>query len=31
MLTGSAQQTLDLFKQILSDFEHTVGSQAKNK
>ena len=31
MLTGSAQQTLDLFKQILRDFEHTVGSQAKNK
>ena len=31
MLTGSAQQTLDLFKQILSDFQQTVGSQAKVK
>ena len=28
MLTGSAQQTLDVFKQILSDFQQTVGSQA---
>ena len=31
MLTGSAQQTLDVFKQILSDFQQTVGSQAKAK
>ena len=31
MLTGSAQQTLDLFKQILSDFQQNVGSQAKSK
>ena len=31
MLTGSAQQTLDAFKQILSDFQQTVGSQAKAK
>ena len=31
MLTGSAQQTLDLFKDILSDFEQTVGSHAKCK
>ena len=31
MLTGSAQQTLDVFKQILSDFQLTVGSQAKAK
>ena len=31
MLTGSAQQTLDVFKQILSDFQQTVGSEAKAK
>ena len=31
MLTGSAQQTLDLLKQILNDFQLTVGSQAKSK
>ena len=31
MLTGSAQQTLDLFKQILNDFQLTVGSNAKSK
>ena len=31
MLTGSAQQTLDVFKQVLSDFQVTVGSQAKAK
>ena len=31
MLTGTAQETLDLFKDILSDFEETVGSHAKCK
>ena len=31
MLTGSAQQTLDLLKQILNDFQLTVRSQAKSK
>ena len=31
MLTGSAQQTLDLLKQILSDFQLAVGSQAQSK
>ena len=31
MLTGSAQQTLGLLKQILSDFQLVVGSQAQLK
>ena len=31
MLPGSAQQTLDVFKQILSNFQQTVRSQAKLK
>ena len=31
MLTRSTQQTLDVFKQILSDFQQTVGSQTKAK
>ena len=31
MLTGTARQTLDLFMDILSDFEETVGSNAKRK
>ena len=31
MLTGYAQQTLDVFKQIIHDFQQAVGSQAKAK
>ena len=31
MLTGTTQQSLDLFKDILSDFEETIGSNAKRK
>lgn len=31
MLSGTAKQTLELFKDILSDFEETVGSEAKCK
>ena len=31
MLTGSAQQTLNVFKQIIHDFQQAVSSQAKAK
>ena len=31
MLTASAQQTLGLLKQILSDFQFAIGSQAQSK